>query len=91
MLHCDLDAASRLWNEHMRASVIPPRPKGNEMYTVAGRVVEYPDEWILREIDIAKEMGVEAFMVDAGWYGEKFAGWWNSGETGSRAAGCRAE
>lgn len=76
MLHCDLDSASREWHKHMRASVIPPRPKGKEMFTVAGRVVEYPDEWILREIDIAKEMGVEAFMVDAGWYGEKFAAWW---------------
>jgi alpha-galactosidase len=45
------------------------------MYTVAGHVVEYPDEWILREIDIAKEMGVQAFMVDAGWYGDVFGGW----------------
>lgn len=76
MLHSDLDAASRAWHEHMRASVIPPRPKGKEMYTLAGRVVEYPDKWILREVDIAEEMGLEGFMVDAGWYGEKFMGWW---------------
>ena len=69
----------------MRASAVPPRPPGKEMYTVAGRVVEEPDEWILREIDIAAEMGVEAFMVDAGWYGDHFAEWpeqrgdWNEG------------
>jgi len=74
-LHCGMDEAVAQWHGHVRASVIPPRPKGREMYTVAGRVVEEPDEWILREIDIAAEMGVEAFMVDAGWYGEKFSNW----------------
>jgi hypothetical protein len=36
------------------------------MYTLAARVVEKPGDWILREIDIAAEMGVEAYMVDAG-------------------------
>ena len=76
LLHCDMDRAVALWHEHMRSSVLPPRPKGKEMYTIAARVVEEPGEWILREIDIAAEMGVEAFMVDAGWYGESFAAWW---------------
>jgi alpha-galactosidase len=38
--------------------------------------VEEPGDWIVKEADIAAEMGVEAFMVDAGWYGETFAGWW---------------
>jgi len=76
IMHCDLDAAAREWHRHMRASVVPPRPEGKEMYTLAGRVVEEPGEWILREVDIAAEMGVEAFMVDAGWYGDEFGGWW---------------
>ncbi len=75
-LHGTADEAVGQWYRHMRGSVIPPRPKGKEMYTVAGHVVEEPGEWILREIDVAAEMGVEAFMVDAGWYGEKFASWW---------------
>ncbi len=74
-LHGSLDQAVEQWHAHLRASVIPPRPPGKEMYTLAGRVVEEPGEWILREIDIASEMGVEAFMVDAGWYGEKFDNW----------------
>ena len=74
-VHGQMNQAVHLWHQHMRTSVVPPRPKGKEMYTVAGRVVEEPGEWILREIDIAAEMGVEAFMVDAGWYGERFAGW----------------
>ncbi len=75
--HGDMDAAVAAWHAHMRSSVVPPRPKGKEMYTIAGRVVEEPGEWILREIDIAAEMGVEAFMVDAGWYGDTFGSWVN--------------
>ena len=74
-LHRGYDNAVQAWHRHMRASVIPPRPAGKEMYAVAGHVVEFPGEWILREIDIAQEMGVTAFMVDAGWYGDQFGGW----------------
>ena len=59
----------------MRTSVVPPRPQGKEMYTIVGHVIEYPGEWVLREIDIAREMGIEAFMVDAGWYGDEFLRW----------------
>ncbi|MES1222159.1 MAG: alpha-galactosidase, partial [Bacteroidota bacterium] len=84
-IHATLDNGVAQWYKHMYGSVIPPRPKGKEMYTVAGRVVEKPGEWMLREMDIAAEMGVEAFMVDAGWYGNHFAEWpenrgdWNEG------------
>lgn len=74
-MHCDFDAATQAWRQHMRASVVPPRPKGREMLSMTGHVVEYTGDWLLREIDIAAEMGVEAFVVDAGWYGDKFGGW----------------
>ncbi len=73
--HGTRDGAVAAWHAHLRASVMPPKPKGKEMYTVAARVVEEPGDWILKEIDIAAEMGVEAYMVDAGWYGETFSGW----------------
>ncbi len=85
-LHTTLDQAVKQWHRHMRTSVIAPRPPGKQMYTAAGRVVEEPGDWLLREIDLAAEMGVEGFMVDAGWYGDKFAGWpelrgdWTDGE-----------
>jgi alpha-galactosidase len=75
-MHGSFDEAVGLWHGHLRASVIPPRPPGREMYTVAARVVEQTGDWIKTEIDIAAEMGVEAFMVDAGWYGDSFARWW---------------
>jgi alpha-galactosidase len=76
ILHGNFEACIQEWHRHLRTSVIPPRPEGKEFYTIAGRVVEEPGEWILREIDIAAEMGVKAFMVDAGWYGDVFSGWW---------------
>ena len=76
VLHAGRDDCVAALHEHLRASVVPPRPLGKEFFTIAGRVVEHPGEWILKEIDIAAEMGVDAFMVDAGWYGEEFGGWW---------------
>jgi len=77
LLHGNFDDSIGALHDHMRASVIPPRPTGKEFFSIAGRVVEHPGEWILREIDIAAEMGVGAFMVDAGWYGDEFGGWWD--------------
>jgi len=74
-MHGSFDGMVRDWYAHLRTSVLPKRPVGKEMYTIAGRVVECPGDWILREIDIAADMGAEAFLVDAGWYGDKFAGW----------------
>ncbi len=75
ILHGGEDEVVASWHNHLRASVIPVRPKGKELYSIAGRVVEEPDRWILKEIEIAAEMGVQAFMVDAGWYGDTFSSW----------------
>ena len=68
-MHSDMDKCIQSFHEHLRKSVIPSRPKGKEMYTMVGVVVEKPGDWILREIDIAAEMGAESFIVDANWYG----------------------
>ena len=73
--HLGVDETTADWLAHLRTSVIPQRKGKKRMYTVAGRIVEEPGDWILREVDIAYEMGAEAFMVDAGWYGEPFAAW----------------
>ena len=74
-IHSDTQNTVKSWHKHLRASVIPKRPADKEMYTIAGRVIEEPGDWILKEIDIAGQMGVEAFMVDAGWYGKEFGSW----------------
>lgn len=85
-MRCNLDEAVGQWHQHMRTSVLPARPKGKEIITIAGRVVEEPNDWILKEADIAAEMGVECFLVDAGWYGNDFSAWsklrgdWNVGK-----------
>lgn len=76
MLHAGLDECVDALHQHITTSVLPPRPPEKGIYTIAGRVVEEPGAWILNEIDIAAEMGVQAFMVDAGWYGDQFGGWW---------------
>jgi len=73
--HTGTGGAVREWHAHLRASVIPQRKGAKRAYTLGARVVEEPGEWILREIDIAHEMGLEAFMVDAGWYGDHFSDW----------------
>ena len=78
IVHCGEDEEVSAWYRHLRTSVIPQRPKGKEYYSVAGRVVEEPGKWIHKEIEIAAEMGAEAFMVDAGWYGNEFGGWWDN-------------
>ena len=75
MFHAGAGEAVREWHAHLRASVIPQRKGAKRAFTIGARVVEEPGDWIVREIDIAHEMGLEAFMVDAGWYGDEFAGW----------------
>ncbi|MBN1350374.1 alpha-galactosidase [candidate division KSB1 bacterium] len=97
LLHASTDDCVAALHGHLRASVIPPRPEGKEFFTVAGRVVEEPGNWILKEMDIAAAMGVDAFMVDAGWYGDTFGSWtdrrgdWEVGDwMPGGLAGCRS-
>ena len=45
------------------------------------------EEKLKAEIDIASEVGAELFMVDAGWFGDENADWWNT--TGDWQAGDR--
>lgn len=69
----DLDAAVQGLHRHIRANVVPAQPAGAEhlvelsTWTAApGQVIE---EWLYREIDLAAELGVELFLLDAGWFG----------------------
>jgi alpha-galactosidase len=78
MLHADTDTVVARTHEHIRSSVLPSPAEGEQMYSLSGRVVEHPGDWIMKEIDRAAEMGVEAFMVDAGWYGREFSQWWDN-------------
>ena len=89
-MHGSFDKAVGLWHQHMRASVIPARPKGRAMYTVAGRVVEETGDWIKKEIDIAAEMGIEAsWSTPVGMVKNSPIGR-STGVTGLKAIGCPA-
>ena len=43
-----------------------------------GRIVDGDLDWLKREGGLAAEMGMEYFLIDAGWYGNWQAGWYDS-------------
>ena len=83
MVHGDLDDGVNRLYEHLRASVIPHQPKGRENlveynhtgYTLNAQISR---ELLHQEVDMAAEIGVELFLVDAGWYGPKEKNWGQS-------------
>jgi alpha-galactosidase len=78
----DLDTAVQALHEHERRSVLPPQPEGR------GERVIYNHwgygEWQMNpaylegEMDIAREVGAELFVVDAGWFSPLDTVWANS-------------
>lgn len=64
---------------HQRRSVIVPPPKGSAnliSYNHWSYITHEMDEQrLLREIDIAADVGAEVFTVDAGWYGDEGVDW----------------
>ncbi|MHB9031591.1 MAG: alpha-galactosidase [Anaerolineae bacterium] len=79
----DLDACVQALHEHERRSVILPQPAGREHrvelnhtgYTRNEQVTEWQ---LYEEIDMAADIGVELFMLDAGWFGSDDAKWWQA-------------
>ncbi len=84
-LHTSLDQAVQQLHAHLRRSVLPPQIPGADLLVGSGLVVAGGEEWLKKEVDIASEMGMEYFVVDAGWYGHQFGNWydtvgdWNTG------------
>ncbi len=79
LMHQEFDSCVQTFHHHLRTSVIPQRPRDKKICTVAGRVVEKPGAWIQREIEWAAKLGIEAFIVDANWYGRgEFSSDWCS-------------
>ena len=82
LLQGDLDSCVQLLHNHIRSSVLPSQPEGR-----AQRVIynhwgymddEVSEDFLKQEIDIAAEIGCELFQVDAGWFGDKNTGWWDT-------------
>ncbi|MEW5717461.1 MAG: glycoside hydrolase family 36 protein, partial [Chloroflexota bacterium] len=67
----DLDDAANVTREFSRQYLMPPRPT-NFPYTHFNTwfmsFVNLDETALKREVDLAAELGLEAFCVDAGWY-----------------------
>jgi alpha-galactosidase len=79
MLFGDFDTNIQMWHTHLRKSVLRPMPENRSdlfLYNHWAYCTHEMDEQKLKnEIDIAKEVGAEIFVVDAGWYGNKGTDW----------------
>jgi len=82
LLHADLDGCVQALHDHIRHSVMPAYPKGRRQlvqYNAWGYVADDLDEQLLlREVDMAADIGCELFIVDAGWYGAERKNWYNT-------------
>ncbi len=97
----NFDEAIQSWHEHLRRSVIPPQPRGGAL--VQMNHVDYIDlngtttDIIMSSIDVAAKLGIEVFVVDAGWFGgkdrkvwDKIVGDWQEGAWMAPGGGLRA-
>ena len=83
MIHGDLDAGVNSLYDHLRTSVIPPQPKdrvdlveyNHTGYTLNAQISK---DLLRQEVDMAAEIGVELFLVDAGWFGPREKSWGQS-------------
>jgi alpha-galactosidase len=90
LFHADMDTCVQAAHDHVRHVVMPAQLPGRNQLVQAnhrGYICDRESqEGIQREIDIAAEVGVELYVIDAGWYGREPNQWWlNAGDwqTGS--------
>ena len=85
----DLDHVTQALLNHVRHDVLPRLPSEHVFDVEAnhrGYIVDHETEaGIDREIDIAADIGTEAFFIDAGWYGPEPNHWYDN--TGDWYAG----
>ena len=70
MLFGDLDSAINAMHEHLRSSVFMPQARGHGGWIESGigPELEITPEEVMHAIDVAADIGVEVFFIDAGWY-----------------------
>jgi alpha-galactosidase len=79
----DLDIVVPALHEHERRSVILPQPEDRRQrvevnHTGYTRNDQITESQLHEEIDIAADVGVELFMLDAGWFGGRTERWWDT-------------
>ena len=79
LMRGDLDQVIQTLHEHVRRYVLPNPVPGREYQVEANHRGYIPDHesegGIKREIDIAKAIGADEFVIDAGWYGPEPNRW----------------
>ncbi len=78
LVHDNFDECVHKLHTHLRRSVLFTQDSGSFLRIGGARVVEGGEEWLKNEIDMAAQMGMEYFLVDAGWYGSEPGDWWNT-------------
>jgi alpha-galactosidase len=79
----DLDACVQALHVHERRSVVPAEPAGKEQlvelnHTGYTRNLQVTAWQLHQEIDLAADIGIELFMLDAGWFGEVSDQWFRA-------------
>ena len=71
-LYCgDLDDAAHVQHTYMRAAVVPPTPADFpwvQYNTWFAHLVDYDEALLRQEAELAARLGVEVFVIDAGWW-----------------------
>ena len=89
LFHANLDEIVQATHNHVRQVVMPTQVPGREVEIEAnhrGYLCDrenVPD--IIKDVDVAASLGVELYVIDAGWYGNEPNQWWNN--TGDWQAG----
>jgi alpha-galactosidase len=81
-MKADLDHVVQALLNHVRREVLPSPPSEHVFDVEAnhrGYIVDHEtEEGIEREIDMAADIGAEAFLIDAGWYGPEPNHWYQN-------------
>ncbi len=73
----DLDDCVNALHDHTRRSVFRPLMSGKSGLITSGigPEMEVTEEAVMHEIEMAAQMGVELFILDASWYAEPYGDW----------------
>ena len=79
---CDVDSIVQAQHRHVRNTVMPKSPAGYEVEIEANHRGYLCDresvEGIRADINVAKSIGAEMYVIDAGWYGNLPNLWWRN-------------
>ncbi len=82
LFQANADAIIQATHDHVRRVVMPAQLPGRQAEIEANHRGYLCDRenvaGILKDIDVAREIGAELYVIDAGWYGNEPNQWWNN-------------